>query len=74
MCVPDSSLKARRLGEIRTVVYGAPGYFARCGRPDHPDDLDRHRCVLRSTSEGELAMWSDERAHQDDAGERLLPN
>jgi DNA-binding transcriptional LysR family regulator len=53
----DSSLKARRLGELRTVVYGAPGFFARHGRPDHPDDLVRHRCVLRSTSESESVMW-----------------
>jgi DNA-binding transcriptional LysR family regulator len=55
----DSSLKARRLGELRTVVYGAPGYFARHGRPEAPDDLARHRCVLRSTStsESEAEAW-----------------
>jgi len=53
----DSSLKTRRLGELRTVVYGAPGYFARHGRPGHPDDLVRHRCVLRSTSGGEAQAW-----------------
>ena len=53
----DSSLKTRRLGELRTVVYGAPGYFARHGRPGHPDDLARHRCVLRSTSDGESQAW-----------------
>jgi DNA-binding transcriptional LysR family regulator len=34
-----------------------PGFFARHGRPDHPDDLVRHRCVLRSTSESESVMW-----------------
>jgi DNA-binding transcriptional LysR family regulator len=33
--LPDSSLRARRLGELRTVVYGAPSYFARHGRPNH---------------------------------------
>jgi DNA-binding transcriptional LysR family regulator len=55
--LPDSSLKARRLGELRTVVYGAPGFFARHGRPDHPDDLVRHPCVLRSTSENETETW-----------------
>jgi DNA-binding transcriptional LysR family regulator len=45
--LPDSSLKARRVGQLRTVVYGAPAYFARHGRPRRPDDLVRHRCVLR---------------------------
>jgi DNA-binding transcriptional LysR family regulator len=55
--LPDSSLKARRLGELRTVVYGAPQYFARHGRPRHPEDLARHRCVLRSDREGETETW-----------------
>jgi len=49
----DSSLKARRLGELRTVVYGAPAYFARHGRPDHPDQLAGHQCVLCGAEEGE---------------------
>ena len=39
------------------VVYGAPDYFARHGRPNHPDDLANHRCVLRSMGEGETEMW-----------------
>jgi DNA-binding transcriptional LysR family regulator len=47
--LPDSSLKARRLGQLRTVVYGAPGYFARHGRPRRPDDLGDHQCVVRAT-------------------------
>jgi DNA-binding transcriptional LysR family regulator len=55
--LPDSSLKTRRLGEIRTVVYASPDYFARHGRPRHPDDLVRHRCILRSSSEGEIESW-----------------
>jgi DNA-binding transcriptional LysR family regulator len=55
--LPDSSLKTRRLGEIRTVVYASPDYFARHGRPRHPDDLARHRCILRSSNEGETEPW-----------------
>ena len=55
--LPDSSLKTRRLGEIRTVVYASPEYFARHGHPRHPDDLAHHRCILRSTSEGESEAW-----------------
>lgn len=47
--MPDSTLKTRRLGELRLVVFGAPAYFARHGRPMHPDDLVRHQCILRTT-------------------------
>lgn len=55
--LPDSSLKTRRLGELRTVVYGAPDYFARHGRPHHPNDLARHQCILRRTGRGEAETW-----------------
>ena len=55
--LPDSSLKVRRLGELRTVVYGAPGYFARHGRPRHPDDLADHQCIMRDTGGGNADMW-----------------
>jgi DNA-binding transcriptional LysR family regulator len=55
--LPDSSLKARRLGEIRTVVYGAPAYFARYGRPNQPDDLSHHHCILHGIGTGETEEW-----------------
>lgn len=42
-----SSLKTRSLGRLRRVVYAAPGYLARHGRPKAPADLSRHACVLR---------------------------
>ena len=50
--LPDSSLRARRIGAIRTVVFGSPAYFARNGRPQRPEDLSRHHCVL-SRGEGD---------------------
>jgi len=55
--LPDSSLKARRLGKLRVVAYGSPGYFKRHGRPAHISDLARHRCVVRSTIESEANNW-----------------
>jgi len=54
--MPDSDLKARRLGGLRIVVFGAPAYFAEHGRPGHPDDLGRHQCVLRTT-DGDAGAW-----------------
>jgi len=50
--LPDSTLKARRLGTLRTVVFGSPGYFAEHGRPRHPEDLLHHQCVVRITETG----------------------
>ena len=41
----DSSLIARRLCPVRRWVVGAPGYFARHGRPSRPRDLRDHACL-----------------------------
>ncbi len=52
----DSTLKARRLAELRAVVFASPAYLAQHGRPNHPDDLVRHDCVVRLT-ESEEESW-----------------
>lgn len=41
----DSTLRARRVCRVRRLLVGAPGYFARRGRPDHPRDLAGHACL-----------------------------
>ena len=41
----------------RFVVVGAPTYFARHGRPLHPDDLRRHDCVRHRFPSGNLYKW-----------------
>jgi DNA-binding transcriptional LysR family regulator len=51
----DSTLKARRLGELRVVVFGSPAYLARHGRPRHPDELAGHQCVVRLTERDDEA-------------------
>jgi len=43
--LPDSSLIARRLGFVRTVICASPGYLARHGTPDTPEALATHDCV-----------------------------
>lgn len=43
--LPDSSLIATRIGAIRHVVCGSPGYFAARGMPKTPDELGRHDCI-----------------------------
>ena len=41
----DSSLKARRLCQVRRRLVGAKSYLDRRGRPHHPDELARHVCL-----------------------------
>jgi DNA-binding transcriptional LysR family regulator len=43
--LPDSSMVAMKVGEIRRVVCGSPAYFAAHGTPRTPDDLTEHMCV-----------------------------
>ena len=42
----DSSLIVRRLAANRRVVCGAPAYFERRGRPQHPAELTGHNCLV----------------------------
>ncbi len=59
----NSSLKARRLGALRRVVFGSPEYFRKFGRPQHPSELKHHRCIVRTMDErrGEWAFMIDRR-------------
>jgi DNA-binding transcriptional LysR family regulator len=54
--LPGSTLKARRLGELRIVVFGAKTYLEKHGRPRHPVELSSHRCVVR-TVDGKDEPW-----------------
>jgi DNA-binding transcriptional LysR family regulator len=46
--LPDSSLRARHLADLRRVIFAAPAWLAKHGRPVHPHDLQRLPCVVRS--------------------------
>src|SRR5829696_7785615 len=41
----DSSLRTRRLCQIRRLLVGSPAYLDRAGRPHHPRDLAEHACL-----------------------------
>src|SRR5712675_1296180 len=42
----DSTLRVKRLGENRRVVCASPAYLKNKRRPQHPDDLAHHECIL----------------------------
>ncbi|MET0857153.1 MAG: LysR family transcriptional regulator, partial [Telluria sp.] len=66
--LPDSGLIARRIGALQFVTCATPAYLAAHGRPTHPNDLSKHRCVnYFSSKTGKLFDWDfsrgDERIH-----------
>lgn len=52
----DTELVAKRLGAMRMVIVGSPRYFARHGRPRHPDALADH-ALIGFLSGGAAMTW-----------------
>lgn len=55
--LPDSSLIAIRVGEIRQVVCGSADYLKQHGKPRDPQDLRSHHCI-NVTALGGLRKWN----------------
>lgn len=54
----DSSLIARRVGIMHFITCATPGYLATYGKPAHPNELVRHRCVnYFSARTGKIFDW-----------------
>ena len=58
--LPNSSLIAREVGQVRHILCASPGYLAAHGPLEHPEDLKRHRLVA-----------SADQVHWDFAGYQL---
>ncbi len=54
--LPDSRLRARKLGETRQVVCAAPDYLEQHGVPTHPKELAEHDLVV-SVATGNTMHW-----------------
>jgi DNA-binding transcriptional LysR family regulator len=55
--LPDSSLKALQVGNVRRVVCASPAYLAEHGVPLSPDDLAQHDCI-NFTALGATDSWT----------------
>jgi DNA-binding transcriptional LysR family regulator len=53
---PSPHLVARELAPVRRVICATPAYFARCGVPATPHDLEAHNC-LHYTRLGPRGEW-----------------
>ena len=56
--LPDSSLQAIRIGQVRRVVCASPRYIARHGAPTTPRDLGKHGVVACTTVTPIPDHWS----------------
>ena len=55
--LPDSSLRAIRVGQVRRVVCASPAYLKKFGTPRTPGDLAQHR-IIASTSVSSASEWT----------------
>ena len=55
----DSTLVARRVGQLYFGTCAAPAYLAANGQPQHPHDLIAHRCINHfARHTGKVSEWS----------------
>jgi len=54
--LPDSSLRAVRVGSIRHVVCASPEYIKQHGLPQHPDELANH-LIIASSAGNQSPVW-----------------
>ncbi|RAP65912.1 LysR family transcriptional regulator [Achromobacter sp. HZ01] len=54
--LPDSSLTAVQVGEVRRVVCAAPAFLREHGAPRDPDELQRY-CTITAAMEGRGPQW-----------------
>lgn len=54
--LPDSSLQAIRVGQVRRVIVGAPHYLEQSGTPQQPEDLHAHT-IISANSVTPQAEW-----------------
>lgn len=54
--LPDSSMKAIKVGQVRSVVCASPSYLATHGKPVLPGDLRRH-ILITASGVSPVAEW-----------------
>jgi DNA-binding transcriptional LysR family regulator len=69
--LPDSSLRAIRVGQVRRVVCASPAYLKKYGSPKSPADLAQHQ-IIAATSVSAGSAWTFARG-KEEIGVRLNP-
>src|SRR5450432_3711496 len=55
--LPPSPMKSRKIASLRCVAVASTSYVAERGRPENPEDLTRHACIIR-TSAQDARAWT----------------
>lgn len=53
----DNRMVARKLADNRRVLFASPVYLEKHGRPQHPNDLLKHKCVGMARDDLALNTW-----------------
>jgi DNA-binding transcriptional LysR family regulator len=59
--VPEDMIAQRLSADIGWVVAGTPKYLERFGKPNHPDDLQHHRCLRFRLGDERVYRWEFDR-------------
>jgi DNA-binding transcriptional LysR family regulator len=70
---PDSSLRARLVGQVRWVVCASPAYLARAGIPRTPEALAQHACISFEAGSPLTDRWTFPRAGGRERGVAVRP-
>lgn len=62
--VPEDMIAQRLSADIRWVLAGSPDYLERFGIPQHPDDLQQHRCLRFRLGDERMYHWEFERGEE----------
>lgn len=68
--LPDSSLRARRIGPVTAHIVASPTYWEKHGHPRHPADFANHACFTYANT-ANPDVWRFRKAGGEDASVRV---
>jgi len=54
---PDSRMIARKIADNRRRIFASPSYLTRHGRPQVPNDLTQHNCLILRQDDTAYGLW-----------------
>lgn len=64
--LPDSTLIARRIGDLTWVLCASPEYLLNAPPLNKPDDLHQHRCLFYRNAKSVMNTWTFRNEHSEE--------